>query len=74
MEEIVITPQRHNRWAIIVPALDLISNVAQEVSDTFKAYAVLGAQHSMQLQYDRRFKEMTNGNSGIGSGAVLPED
>jgi hypothetical protein len=55
----VFQPQRHNRWAIIVPALDLISNIALDVHQTFKAYGILGSQHSMQLQYDRKFKEIT---------------
>jgi hypothetical protein len=53
-----IKPQRHNRWAVIVPALDLISNVALDVHQTFKLYGIMGAQHSMQKQYDRKFKEI----------------
>lgn len=56
---VVLTPQRHNRWAVIVPALDLLSNIALDVHQTFKMYSMLGAQHSMQLHYDRKFREIT---------------
>lgn len=57
-EVLVLQPQRHNRWAVIVPALDLISNIALDVHQTFKLYGILGAQHSMQKHYDRKFKEI----------------
>jgi hypothetical protein len=59
----VLTPQRHNRWAVIVPALDLMSNIALDVHQTFKMWAVLGAQHGMQIHYDRKFREVANGYS-----------
>jgi len=72
--EIVITPMRHNRWAVIAPALDLISNIAGEVQDTFKMYAIFAAQHGCQLNYDRKFREVVNGDSGKRSRTVLPED
>ncbi len=74
IEEIEITPQTHNRWAVIVPALDCIANIAGDVERMFKAYAIFGAQHGMQRQYDRRFKEVVDGNPGLRSGSVLPED
>lgn len=74
MEVVAISPMRHNRWAVIAPALDLVSNIASEVSDTFKVYAIFAAQHGCQLNYDRKFREVVNGNSGERSGTVLPED
>lgn len=61
LEVEVIGPQRHNRWAIIVPALGCVAEIAQAVSDTFRAYTIYGAQHSMQVSYDRQFKEIVNG-------------
>jgi len=73
-EEIEITPQIHNRWAVIVPALDCVANIAGDIERMFKAYAIFGAQHGMQRQYDRRFKEVVDGNPGIGSGSTVTED
>lgn len=55
----VLTPQRHNRWAVIVPALGFISEVALAAHNTFTAYTMYAAQHSMQKSYDRKFREIT---------------
>lgn len=74
MEMIVIEPQRHNRWAVIAPALDLVSNIASEVSDTFKMYAIFAAQHGCQLNYDSKFREVIGGNSGEWTGTDVPKD
>lgn len=57
----VLKPMRHNRWAVIVPALGAVSEIARSVSDMFQAYMVYGAQHSMQIEYDRQYKEIING-------------
>lgn len=75
LEMQMLTPQRHNRWAIIVPALGLVSEIANSVGDTFRAYTMYAAQHGMQMHYDRKFREvMTGGHAGIRSGEVFPED
>lgn len=64
---IVLTPQRHNRWAVIVPALGLVSEIADAVGNTFRAYTMYAAQHSMQKHYDEKFREVVNGgNPGFG--------
>ena len=71
----VIEPMRHNRWAVIVPALGLVSEIATSVSSTFQAYTIYAAQHGMQMSYDRKFREVVNGrHAGIGSREVFPED
>jgi hypothetical protein len=74
MEMVVIEPMRHNRWAVIAPALDLVSNIASEVSDTFKMYAIFAAQHGCQRNYDRKFEEVIGGNSGEWTGTDVPKD
>lgn len=74
IQVVSIEPMLHNRWSIIAPGLEMISNIAGEVQDTFKLWAIFAAQHGCQRSYDRKFKEMTNGDSGIGSGADVPED
>jgi hypothetical protein len=74
-EVIVLTPQRHNRWAVIVPAIGLVSEIADAVGNTFRAYTMYAAQHSMQVHYDRKFGEVVSGrNSGLRSREVFPED
>lgn len=61
MEVAVIEPMLHNRWAVIAPALELISNIAGEIQDTFHVYAVFAAQHGCQKNYDRKFREVVRG-------------
>ena len=58
----VIQPMRHNRWAVIVPALALAANIADDIADTFKAYVVFASQHGMQKHYDSRFNEIVKGS------------
>ena len=71
----VIEPMKHNRWAVIVPALDLVANIAGDFERAFKNWAILGAQHGMQVHYDERFKGVTDGwDSSFRPGEVLPED
>jgi hypothetical protein len=75
LEVMVLTPQRHNRWAVIVPALGLVAEVSDAIGNTFRAYTMYAAQHSMQMHYDRKFREVVNGgHAGIGSREVFPED
>ncbi len=74
IEIVSIEPMLHNRWAVIAPALDLVSNIAGDVQQAFKIWAVFAAQHGCQRNYDRKFKEITDGDSGIRSGTDVPED
>lgn len=55
----VLEPQRHNRWAVIVPVLGFASEVFEAAGNTFKAYTVYAAQHGMQKHYDQKFREIT---------------
>lgn len=70
----VLTPQRHNRWAVIVPALGLVAEVSRAFSETFTSYMIYAAQHGMQKHYDERFREVVSGGSGFRSREVFPED
>jgi hypothetical protein len=71
----VLTPQRHNRWAVIVPALGFIAEASRAFSETFTAYTIYAAQHGMQKHYDQQFKGViSSGYSGVRSGEVFPED
>lgn len=70
----VIQPMRHNRWAVIVPALAFAANVAADLHGLFGQYTTIAAQHGMQRHYDRKFREVTSGYPGEWSGEVFPED
>lgn len=70
----VMQPMRHNRWAVIVPALAFAANVAGDLHNLFGQYTTIAAQHGMQKHYDRKFREVTSGYSGERSGEVFPED
>jgi hypothetical protein len=74
IEVVSIEPMLHNRWAIIAPGLDLVSNIAGEIQQTFKIWAVFAAQHGCQLNYDRKFREVIDGHSRERSGTDVPED
>lgn len=74
MEVVNIEPMLHSRWSIIAPGLEAASNIAGEIQNVLKVWAIFAAQHGCQRHYDRKFREITNGNSGIGSGADVPED
>lgn len=75
VEILVLQPMRHNRWAVIVPLLDLAANIAGDVERTFKQLGIFSAQHGMQKHYDERFKEVLDGGyAGIRSREVFPED
>lgn len=74
MDDDLITPMKHNRWAVIVPALAFAANVAGDVHSLFSSYTRIAAAHGMQRHYDDDFEEIVNGNPGIGSGADVPED
>lgn len=75
MDVRIIGPMLHNRWAIIAPGLELISNIAGEVQNTFQTWAIFAAQHGCQRNYERKFREVVNGGySSERTGEVLPED
>lgn len=75
MEIAVIRPMLHNRWAIIAPGLELISNIAGEIQNTFQTYAIFAAQHGCQRNYERKFREVINGGySSERTREVFPED
>lgn len=57
---VTISPMRHDRYSVLIPLLRLAANVAVDFANTFNAYAIAAAQHSGQLEYDRKFKEVTN--------------
>lgn len=54
----VIEPMKHNRWAVIVPALAFAANVAGDMHTLFTQYTVIASQHGMQKHYDNKFREI----------------
>lgn len=56
---VTFSPMRHDRFSVLIPTLGFMSNVFESAGDLMRSYAIMAAQHSSQLEYDRRFHEVT---------------
>lgn len=56
--EMNTAPMRHDRWSILIPALVTVSCILENLSGMMLTYANFASQHSSQLEYDKRFKEV----------------
>ncbi len=52
-------PMRHDRWSVLILAVNWATNVAQATTDTLEAATLAIAQHANQKMYDRKFEQMT---------------
>lgn len=59
IEIIPLRPKRHTKWAVICPLLDLAANIAGDIELAFRQWSVFATQNGMQVDYDRKFKEIT---------------
>jgi hypothetical protein len=59
--EYVIRPARHDRFSILVPALQAAAQTAAVIANTFNTYSMMAMQHSMIIEYDREFQRITKG-------------
>jgi len=58
--EYMIRPARHDRFSILVPALQAASHGAAVLARMFNTYSMMALQQSMTVEYDRQFKEITD--------------
>ena len=79
-DEIVVElkPRRHSKWSVFV----LLASYATEVTRMVASVTVqhmsdatdLLIEHGRQVEIDKKFRVITNGNPSIGAGAVQQED
>lgn len=69
-----ISPRLHDRWSLLTLAVSFAGDVTLVAADYLASAAVMAAQHSTQKQYDRKFKEVTDGYSGERARSVQSED
>lgn len=60
-DEVVYTirPARHDRFSILVPALQAAANTAAGLYRMFNTYSMMALQQSMMIEYDREFNRIT---------------
>lgn len=59
--EYVIRPARHDRFSVLVPALQAASQGAAVMARMFNTYSMMALQQSMINEYDREFQKITEG-------------
>lgn len=59
---IQLKPQRYNKWHMLSMGLNFASDTLEHFSGWLGTAAVAVAQHSMQIEVDRRFGEQINGS------------
>lgn len=58
-EYISLRPMRHDRWSVLILALNVAGSMVEVVSDGLRAGAMMAGQHANQIQYDRKFNNIT---------------
>lgn len=58
-EHITLRPMRHDRWSVLILALNVAGSMVEVASDGLRAGAMMAGQHANQIQYDRRFNDIT---------------
>jgi len=56
---ITMKPMTHDRWSVLILALNVATNIFQDLSDGMAAGSMIAAQHANQKIYDRKFNEIT---------------
>ena len=56
-----IRPARHDRFSVLIPALQAAASGAAAISNMFSTYSMMAMQHSMIKEYDREFNRITEG-------------
>ena len=74
MEVIHVQPKLHDRWSLLLVAMQTLTEVSEVITNNLSTLSMITAQHMSQKQYDRKFKEIANGNPSVGTGSVQSED
>lgn len=69
-----IAPRLHDRWSLLTLGVAFAGDVVQITADYLASAAMMAAQHSTQVQYDKKFGEVINGYSGQRTRSVQSED
>lgn len=69
-----IAPRLHDRWSLLTLGVAFAGDVVQIAADYLASAAMMAAQHSTQVQYDKKFREVVNGYSGQRTRSVQSED
>lgn len=59
---IQIRPQRYTGWNLVGLGLNLASDICEGASGWLSTFAVMAAQHSLQKQEDKKFREIVHGS------------
>ena len=55
--EYVLTPQRHDKWSVLMTVLSWANMVSDATGQTLESMTIMTAQHASQLRYDKKFHE-----------------
>lgn len=58
-EYITLRPMRHDRWSVLILALNVAGSMVEVASDGLRVGAMMAGQHANQIQYDRKFNDIT---------------
>jgi len=53
------TARRHNKWSVVVLGLSCLTQVSQQTSNFVGQLTIAAAQHANQVEYDKKFDNMT---------------
>jgi hypothetical protein len=74
-DEIVeLKPRRHDKWSVFVLLASSATGLLRVAAGTMDAVTDMLIEHGRQIEIDREFKEIVNGNTSIGAGEVQRED
>jgi len=57
-----LRPHRYDKWSVIGLGFNFASNFFDGVSGALSTASIMVLQHHMQLDVDKRFKEIVNGS------------
>lgn len=74
MEVILIEPKLHDRWSLLLVAVSTVAEISEAITNNLSTLSMITAQHMKQKHYDRKFREIANGNPSVGTGPVQSKD
>jgi hypothetical protein len=75
-DEIVIElkPRRHDKWSVFVLLASTATNVTRVMASSLDALTDMLIEHGRQVEIDKKFKVIADGNPSVGAGTVQQED
>lgn len=76
--EVELKPRRHDKWSVLVLLASAATNLVRVNGAVIAAIlddaTDMLIEHGRQIEVDREFRVIVNGNTSIGTGEVLRED